>query len=171
MGWLTQKQAFGLSFLTNKIDSATIAFASRPEISDKPDASFILQDSTTSVHPVWDKDHYIMDVSIKGSGVLQELGSVMDLNERTSITGMEQAIEQRILELVGNSWSAVKTLGADVTGFAVRIHRSDRKRWKQIEKDKSWDRMFQNIEIKPHVSIQIERSGLSNKSFKSIQHK
>ncbi|WP_379144242.1 Ger(x)C family spore germination protein [Paenibacillus sp. sgz500992] len=171
VGWLTQKQAFGLSFLTNKIDSATIAFASRPEISDKPDASFILQNSTTSVHPVWDKDHYIMDVNIKGSGVLQELGSVMDLNERTSITGMEQAIEQRILELVGNSWSEVKRLGADVTGFAVRIHRSDRKRWKQIEKDKSWDRMFQNIEIKPHVSIQIERSGLSNKSFKSIQHK
>lgn len=72
---------------------------------------------------------------------------------------------------MGNSWSEVKRLGADVTGFAVRIHRSDRKRWKQIEKDKSWERMFQNIEIKPHVSIQIERSGLSNKSFKSVQQK
>lgn len=74
-----------------------------------------------------------------------------------------------------NSWAThggeVKRLGADVTGFAVRIHRSDRKRWKQIEKDKSWDRIFQNIEIKPHVSIQIERSGLSNKSFKSVQQK
>lgn len=171
IGWLNQKQAFGLSFMTNKVNSATIAFPSRPKASDTPDASFVLQKSSTSVHPVWDKDHYVMNIHIKGSGVLSELGSVMDLNERASITEMEGSIEQQILELVNNSWTAVRKLGADVTGFAVRIHRSDRKRWKQIEQDKSWDSVFREIEIRPHVSIKIERTGLSNKSFKSVQQK
>lgn len=67
VGWLNQKQAFGLSFMTDNIESATIAFASQPAISGKPDASFILQNSTTSVRPVWAKDHYIMDINIKAT--------------------------------------------------------------------------------------------------------
>lgn len=170
-GWLSQKQAFGLSFLTDNIDSATIAFPSRPGASDKLDASFILQNSATTVHPVWDKDHYVMEVNVKGSGVLTELGSVMDLNDRKAISEMETSLEQRVLELMNNAWAEVKRLGADVTGFAVRVHRSDPKRWKQIEKEKSWDSVFQEIELRPQVSIEIERTGLSNKSFKSVQQK
>ncbi|MBP2115648.1 Ger(x)C family spore germination protein [Paenibacillus silagei] len=170
-GWLSQKQAFGLSFLTDNIDSATIAFPSRPATSDKLDASFILQNSATTVHPVWDKDHYVMEVNVKGSGVLTELGSVMDLNDRKAISEMETSLEQRVLELMNNAWAEVKRLGADVTGFAVRVHRSDPKRWKQIEKEKSWDSVFQEIELRPQVSIEIERTGLSNKSFKSVQQK
>ncbi|WP_342548540.1 Ger(x)C family spore germination protein [Paenibacillus sp. FSL P2-0089] len=170
-GWLSQKQAFGLSFLTDNIDSATIAFPSRPATSDKLDASFILQNSATTVHPVWDKDHYVMEVNVKGSGVLTELGSVMDLNDRKAISEMEASLEQRVLELMNNAWAEVKRLGADVTGFAVRVHRSDPKRWKQIEKEKSWDSVFQEIELRPQVSIEIERTGLSNKSFKSVQQK
>lgn len=169
VGWLSQKQAFGLSFMTDNIKTATIAFASQPRKSDKLDASFILQNSRTTVHPIWAKDHFIMDIDIKGSGVLTELGSVMDLNDRKAISEMEASLERQVLGLVNNSWTEVKKLGADVTGFAVRVHRSDRKRWKQIEKNKSWDSVFQEIEIRPHVSFQIERTGLSNKSFKSVQ--
>lgn len=170
-GWLSQKQAFGLSFLTDNIDSATIAFPSRPATSDKLDASFILQNSATTVRPVWTKDHYVMEVHVKGSGVLTELGSVMDLNDRKAITEMEASLEQRVLELMNNSWAEVKRLGADVTGFAVRIHRSDPRRWKQIEQEKRWDSVFQEIELRPQVSIEMERTGLSNKSFKSVQQK
>lgn len=171
IGWLTQNQAFGLSFITDKINKATIAFPSHPKAGDTPDASFILQNSSTAVRPVWDKDHYVMDIHIEGSGILTELGSIMDLNDRASISEMEASIEQHVLELVNNSWTEVRKLGADVTGFAVRIHRSDRKRWKQIEQNKSWDSVFRDIEIRPHVSIKIERTGLSNKSFKSVQQK
>lgn len=171
IGWLSQREAFGLSFMTDKIKTATIAFSSKPKSGDKPDASYVLQKSKTVVHPKWEQDHYVIDLDIKGSGVLTEVGSVMDLNDRASITEMEHSIEQQVLELVNNSWKEVKTLGADVTGFAVRIHRSDRKRFKQIKKDKNWDSTFQEIEIRPHVSMEIERTGLSNKSFESVHEK
>ncbi|MFD2875490.1 Ger(x)C family spore germination C-terminal domain-containing protein [Paenibacillus rhizoplanae] len=98
-------------FLTNSIDSATIAFASQPTKSDKLDASFILQNSATTVRPVWDKDHYVMNIEVKGSGVLTELGSVMDLNDRKAIREMEASLEQRVLSLVNDSWTEVKRLG------------------------------------------------------------
>lgn len=171
VGWLNQKQAFGLSFITNQIKNATISFASRPQTNDKPDASFMLQTSRTKVRPIWNKDHYIMEVNIQGSGILTEIGNKMDVNNREAITEMEESIEQQVLELVNQSWMEVRRIGADVTRFAVSIHRSDRKRWKQIEKEKNWDTVFQNIEFRPHVSMKIERTGLSNKSFKSVQQK
>ncbi|SET97426.1 Ger(x)C family spore germination protein [Paenibacillus sp. NFR01] len=171
IGWLSQEQAFGLTFLTNKIESATIAFPSDPKQSDETDASFMLQTCSTKVRPIWEKDHYVMDVSIHGHGVLNEVGSAMDMNSRETISTMEKSIEQVVLGYVNESWQAVHRLGADVTGFAVQIHRSDRKRWKQIQKDKSWDTVFKDIEIRPHVSIKIDRTGLSSKSYKAIQPK
>lgn len=83
-----------------------------------------------------------MEVNVKGSGVLTELGSIMDLNDRKAISEMEESLEQRVLELMNNAWTEVKRLKADVTGFAVRVHRSDPKRWKQIEQEKHWDSVF-----------------------------
>ncbi|WP_379135687.1 Ger(x)C family spore germination protein [Paenibacillus sp. sgz500958] len=170
IGWLTQKEAFGLTFLTNKIQMANIAFISQPAKSDTLDATFSLKHSTTSVKPVWEDDHYVMDVRIKGSGILTEVGSEMNLTNRESINNMEKSIEKNIQELVENSWKKVKEINADVTGFAVKIHRSDKERWKKIDKDKTWNTVFQEIEIRPHVHMTIERMGLSNKSFKSTQH-
>lgn len=170
VGWLSLKEAFGLSFMTNKIEMANISFPSQPEKSEKVDASFQLQNSSTTVHPVWEEDHYVMDIDVKGTGVLTELGSEMDLNKRESIVKMEKSIEKSVVELIENTWRKVRELNADVTGFAVKIHRADKKRWKQIDKNKTWDTIFKEIEIRPHVSIQIERMGLSNKSFKSLEH-
>ncbi|ASA19406.1 hypothetical protein B9T62_00165 [Paenibacillus donghaensis] len=169
VGWLSQQEAFGLSFLTNKINQASLSFPTQPETSAKIDGSFLLQHASTKIRPVWENDHYVMDVSITGSGVITEIGSPMDLNNRASIAQMERTIGENILETVKQSWVSVKRLNADVTGFAMTIHRSDRKRWKQIEADKSWDEVFGNIEIRPRIHVSIERMGLSNKSFKTVQ--
>ncbi|MBT2290995.1 Ger(x)C family spore germination protein [Paenibacillus albidus] len=169
VGWLSQKEAFGLSFLTNTVKSAMIPFASQPQISEQLDSSYMIQKSTTIVQPRWARDHFIMDIHIKGSGVIHEIGSKVDVNDQATLAEMETSIENNILEVVEQSWKSVKKLNADVTGFAVRIHRSDKKRWKSILQDKNWDMVFQNIEIRPHVHMDIERTGLSSKSFKSIQ--
>ena len=153
-----ESRRFGLSFLTDNIDICHHRLPLPAAASDKLDASFILQNSATTVRPVWTKDHYVIEVNVKGSGVLTELGSVMDLNDRKAISEMEASLEQRVLELMNNSLAEVKRLGADVTGFAVRIHRSDPKRWKQIEQEKRWDSVFQEIELRPQVSIEMERT-------------
>jgi spore germination protein KC len=53
VGWLSLKEAFGLTFMNNEIKQATISFSSKPDQSEKIDTSFVLQNSSTSVKPIW----------------------------------------------------------------------------------------------------------------------
>lgn len=171
IGWLSQAQAFGLAFMRDTIQQAIISFPSMPSSGDQDDASFNLLNSDTSVKAEWKDDHYVMNIDIKGHGVVTEVGGAMDLTERETLTGMEKGIEENIIEIVDASWRAVKGLNADVTNFAGHIHRQHPKRWKEIQERDNWDEVFQNIEIRTTASIQIERMGLSNKSFKSTGEK
>lgn len=171
VGWLSQREAFGLSFLTDKVKKANISFPSTPGKSDRDDASVTLLHSSTSVHPIWEKDHFVMDIDIKAGGILTEIGSEMDLEKASSMRQMEHAIENNIAETIDTSWHAVKKLNADVTGFAVSIHRNHPKRWKRIKQEDSWDTVFQNIEIRPHVKMKIERIGLIGSAYKSLEPK
>ncbi|MNV27647.1 hypothetical protein D3C71_1188030 [compost metagenome] len=102
---------------------------------------------------------------------MSELGSDLDLTKESSIAQMERSIEANILDIVKDSWTSIQKMNADVTGFAVNIHRRDPKRWKKIKKENSWDTVFRNIEIRPHVKIKIERIGLGTKSYKSLEEK
>ncbi|MFD1775887.1 Ger(x)C family spore germination protein [Paenibacillus rhizophilus] len=171
VGWLSQREAFGLSFMTDKIKAANISFPSIPEKSDRDDASVTLLHSSTSVHPIWENDHYVMDIDIKAGAILTEIGSELDLEKASSMRQMERSIENNILEIIDNSWHAVKKLNADVTGFAVSIHRNHPKQWKRIKQEGSWDTVFQKVEIRPHVKVKIERIGLSGRSYKSLELK
>ncbi|MBY9081156.1 Ger(x)C family spore germination protein [Paenibacillus sp. HN-1] len=168
-GWLSQREAFGLSFMTDKIKMTNLSFSSIPGESDKDDASIILQHSSTTVRPVWTNDHYVMDIDIHGGGILSEIGSKLDLTKESSIARMERSIEANIVDIVKDSWASIQKMNADATGFAISIHRHDPKRWKKIKKEDSWDSVFRNIEIRPHVKIKIERIGLGNKSYKSLE--
>ncbi|MDT3428636.1 spore germination protein KC [Paenibacillus forsythiae] len=171
VGWLSQHEAYGLSFMTDKIQKANISFPSIPEKGDKDDASFTLLHSSTAVRPVWEKDHFVMDIDIEASGTLTELGSNLKLEEDSTVRKLENSIAHNILEIVQTSWGSVQKLNADVTGFAVAIHRHYPQRWKRIEREHSWDTVFQNIEIRPHAKVKITRIGLNSNSYNSLDKK
>lgn len=171
VGWLSQREAYGLSFMTDKIQKASISFPSLPGENDRDDASIMLLHSKTKVKSVWEKDHYVMDIGIQAGGTLTEIDSKVDLGRDSAIRQLESSIEQNILEIVNDSWKSVKKLNADVTGFAVTIHRNHPKQWKRIKEENQWDSVFQNIEIRPHVKVNIERVGLGSKSYKSLEPK
>lgn len=168
VGWLNTKQAFGLTFLRNQINAASIPFSSDPK-KEKKDSTFSLVESKTVVKPVWDNDHFVMHVGIRGEGMLIETGGKADLSKASELARLEKSIEEEVLEYVNAGWRAVQELNADVTEFATLIHSKYPKRWKQIQADNSWDQVFKEIEIRPSVSIDINRFGLSSKSYKSVE--
>lgn len=168
IGWLGTKEAFGLTFLRNRINHASIPFPSDPR-KEKVDSTFSLLDSKTEIKPLWEKDHFVMEVSIKGKGMLMETGGKVDLSKNNELSRLEKIIEEEVLEYISTSWKAVQALNADVTEFASLIHSKYPKHWKQIQKDGNWDQVFSEIEIRPDVSMDIDRFGLSNKSYKSVQ--
>ncbi|MGG6314133.1 Ger(x)C family spore germination protein [Paenibacillus macerans] len=169
VGWLGTKEAFGLTFLRNRIQSASIPFPSDPRQKDTNDSTFSLIESHTSVDPVWEKDHFVMEISIKGEGMLLEMGGKADLSKPDELLGFERSIEEQVIGYVNESWKTVKRLNADVTEFAALIHHKYPKRWKQIQAEGSWDQTFKEIEIRPQVKMNIDRFGLSSKSYKSVE--
>lgn len=168
IGWLNIKQAFGLTFLRNHINAASIPFSSDPE-KEKQDSTFSLQKSKTVVKPIWENDHFVMQVSIRGEGMLMETGGKVDLSKPDQLSRLEESIEEEVLQYVNSAWHAVQELNADVTEFATLIHSKYPKRWRQIQADNSWDQVFKEIEVRPAVSMEINRFGLSNKSYKSVE--
>ncbi|ANS77281.1 hypothetical protein AWM70_15975 [Paenibacillus yonginensis] len=170
IGWLSVKEAFGLTFLTNQIHSASISIPSDPKKGEVKDSSFSLLHSKTKVKPKWENDHFVMDVNVRGGGTLLQLSGDVDLNKSGEIEQLEQNINKEVLAYIQESWSALQKLNADATGFATLVHRKYPRRWKQIKAAESWDKEFRAIELRPHVSMKIERFGLGSKSFKSIEN-
>ncbi|WP_025690741.1 Ger(x)C family spore germination protein [Paenibacillus zanthoxyli] len=168
VGWLSQAEAYGLSFMTDKVKKSNISFPSKPQKSDKDDASISLLHSSTTVRPIWENDHYVMDIGIKADGTLTEVGSNLKLENESAIRQLEHNIEQNIIEIVESSWRSVKKLNADVTGFAISIHRHHPKQWKRIKQEHNWDTVFQNIQIRPHVKVKIKRIGFNSNSYNSV---
>lgn len=168
VGWLSVQEAFGLSFLSGKIKTASIPFPSSPGLK-KNDSSFSLLHSKTKIKPHWEEDHFVMDVNVKGGGNLVELGSKADLSDPKTVARLEQEIEKQVLKRVNQGWAGMQRLDADAAGFAALVHQKYPKRWRQIKQDDNWDEIFKQVEIRPHVSMEIDRFGLSSKSYETIK--
>jgi spore germination protein KC len=164
-GWLTKEESLGVSFIANKVKASTIAFSCKQSDGNDYNSSFRLESSSTKLKPTYSNGRFVMSVDIKGSGNLVETGCAMDLSDPKVIKGLEKQLEAEVAQTVEKSWQAVKHLKTDVVGFADAVHRKYPKVWKKIKQD--WESAFVNIQIEPHVTISMNRIGLSNKSFKA----
>jgi spore germination protein KC len=163
IGWLTNHEALGVSYIRNQVQASVTSFACNASDRGKSSA-FRLIRSTTRLTPLKEKDHYVMKIKVKGEGTLVETDCLLDLSKPEVIRQMEKQIEGEIKEAITASWMATKKLKTDVLGFADVIHRKYPKEWKELSKD--WESTFVQMEIDPQVEMTIKRVGLSNRSFK-----
>lgn len=169
VGWLSDEEALGVSFMRNDVKMTSFAF---PCNRSRPDnnSTFRLMKSQTKLTPRRTGDGGLeVEVAVKGEGTLLETNCPMDLNKPDSAKTMEEQLERQIVEKIDSSWLAVKKLNTDVIGLANCIHRRYPKLWKELAPD--WDRKFQEVEIRAKADITIKRMGLSGKSFKLQEDK
>ncbi|TMV51601.1 Ger(x)C family spore germination protein [Paenibacillus mesophilus] len=165
VGWLTKEESLGVSFIANKVNATAIAFSCKHPDGNVYNSTFRLESSSTKLKPSYSNGRFAMSVEIKGSGNLVETGCAMDLSDPKVVKGLEKQLEAEVTQTVEKSWQAVKRLKTDVVGFADAVHRKYPKAWKQVKPD--WESSFVDIQIEPHVTISMNRIGLSNKSFKT----
>jgi spore germination protein KC len=164
-GWLTKEEGFGVSFITNKVNSSTMPFSCKQPDGKTYNSSFRMETSSTKLTPRKENGHFIMNVNIKGSGVLVESNCALDLTKPEVIKQLEQQLQEEITRIVKKSWQATKRLHVDVLGFADVIHRKYPKEWKKVKND--WASEFVKMKIEPHVTISMDRIGLNSKTFQS----
>lgn len=164
VGWLPNNKALGVSFIRNEVHKTTIPF-SCTETSREKDSTFRMTRSQTHLTPHKAGGHYVIDIEVKGKGVLLETNCQVDFNTMDIEHEMEKQLENEVSETIKESWQAVKELKTDVIGFADLIHRKYPKEWKQLSPN--WQKEFSQIEINPKVDIILKLPGLTTKSFKT----
>lgn len=166
-GWLTKEEGLGVSFITNKVKSSILSFSCNAPDGKTYNSSFRLLNSTTKLSPVKERGYFVMNVDIKAGGYLLESDCVLDLSKPATIDRLELQLQNEIVQILEKSWQAGKRLNVDVFGFADAVHRKYPKEWKTIKDD--WEVVFPEMEMKPRVTVSIDRVGLSNKSFKTLK--
>ncbi|OXM85279.1 Ger(x)C family spore germination protein [Paenibacillus rigui] len=173
VGWMKREESFGVSFIKNKVNRAIISFPCGKSSYDGKrsayNSSFRLSHSSTKLKPMKSGDHFSMKVDIKASGILMESGCQLDLSKPDNVSLLENQLQQELNRIVLSGWKASKELGTDVLGFADVIHRNFPKEWKKL--NGHWDAAFARMEIEPQIKVSIDRTGLSNRSFKTLQNK
>ncbi|CAG7635221.1 Ger(x)C family spore germination protein [Paenibacillus allorhizosphaerae] len=166
-GWLTKEEGLGVSFITDKVKSSILPFSCNSSDGKTYNSSFRLLTSSTKLSPVKEREHFVMNVDIKAGGYLLESDCVLDLSEPETIDRLERQLQGEIAQILEKSWRAARRLNVDVFGFADAVHRKYPKEWKKIKDD--WEAVFPHIEMKPRVTVSMDRVGLSNKSFKTLK--
>lgn len=168
IGWMNEKEAMGTAFLSNKVNSGTIPFSACEEQhgpSDK-DSTFLVSSSSTKTSIKENNGVYAITSHIKVHGRLNETGCSLDLIKPEVIAKMEQNIAKEIKQMALKAWAAIQKSDADVAGFYNLINRKYPSKWKEEEKE--GESVLKKIKLKVQVEVQLERVGLSNKSYRML---
>ncbi|MDI4644498.1 Ger(x)C family spore germination protein [Cohnella hashimotonis] len=167
VGWLNQREALGVSFIADRIKSATFAFPCVNRGQTEQLGTFRITKSSTKLVPRRAGERLTMDVRIRTEGALEEMDCALDLLEPSVLQQLEARLKEEIDNIVDEAWKAVKMHKADVLGFAEAVHRHDPKYWKSVKNN--WDEAFASIALKTDIKMKIERVGVSTKTFKKLE--
>lgn len=163
VGWLSNQEALGVNFIRNGIKYTSLT-APCHDNSGEGNFTYRMIKNKTSLNPHKEGDHYVIDIDVKGKGVITGTSCQLDYNKPDMWRANEEVLEKQITDLIEKSWEATKKLDTDIVGFADLIKRKYPKEWKQLEPH--WEEEFLKIEIRPRVDITLKRVGLATKSFK-----
>lgn len=169
VGWMSDEEALGASFLSDQVQSSTIPFASDPEKSEAKDSSFVVSTSKSKVKVKQVEGKYNVTVDIRINGWLNETGSASNLLEPDTIRKMEESVQAEVESLCKKAWAASKKASADVAGISDHIYRKYPKQWKQMEQDK--EDVFKKINLEVKAEAKMKKVGLSNKGYSKLSKK
>lgn len=167
-GWLTQEDAAGVMWLSNKIKRTTIQYNCSDNKGAPKNSSVIVGQSKTSRKPELLPDgRIVMHVSVKAQGTLLEYACSSDLQEPPLLNQEEERIENEIKSGMEKSWKSVSRLKTDIVGFGTAFQRKYPKQWETIKGD--WNNHFADIQLDVKVKFKLARIGFSNRNFKETQ--
>lgn len=167
VGWLSQREALGVSFIADRVKLASIVFPCGNRNNEEQMGTFRITQSKTKLTPSRTGERLTMNVSVQAEGALEEMDCALDLLEPSVLHQLETRLKEEVENTVEEAWAAVRSQKTDVLGFADAFHRHDPKGWKKMKNN--WDEQFAAIAVKTDVKIKIERVGVSTKSFKKLE--
>ncbi|WP_276352325.1 Ger(x)C family spore germination protein [Cohnella caldifontis] len=160
IGWMNREESLGVSWLSDRIKSSTFSVPcpDAGSASESRNMAYRVDHAEVKVIPRKANGGFRMIVKADATGELLQYGCKEDLTKPGTVRIMEKQVRQKIMDDMESGWTAMRSLHADLAGFADRIHRKYPKTWKRIKP--SWNEELPQTDLDLRVSAKIRRQGL-----------
>lgn len=164
VGWTTKDESRGINLLTGNINFMYLTF----DYQDNP-ISISLPSVKTKTEVKLSKQKPVINLSITGSGNINEINQNIDLENPKEIEKIEKSTEKELKKYINKALKVAHKYQSDIFGFGSMIHKSNPKTWKKVEKN--WNESgFLELEVKIKVDIILEHKGSLEKTIKEASH-
>ncbi|NIK71816.1 Ger(x)C family spore germination protein [Paenibacillus sp. BK720] len=163
IGLLDEKETLSLMWLTNKLKFGRIS-AQLPE--DYGEIGVMLNHTTSKIVTHTDNNEIRFNVTLEGTGTVEENNSTLDVSNSAQMTMIKQAMENSMrMQAEQLLVKLQKKYKADSVGFGQEVYKSNPGKWKTIKKE--WDTQFQNARITVDVNLTVNGAGMVHST---LQH-
>lgn len=155
IGWLNDKEACGILWLRNELDSGVL----ETSISRKKGGGRVggrMWNVSTKIKPIFLNEKLRIRIEIWGDIEIFENSSKVNLGNPLTINTLQLMFEKEVkskLQLTLNK--AQKKLKSDIFGFGQAVYQTNPKKW-EIYYKKRWHEIYPHIEVEinPHITVQ-----------------
>lgn len=165
LGFSTKDENRGINLLNNQIDQMYTIF----DYHNSPISITIPKIGSDTKVKMKNKKPMI-EVTIKGSGIINEVNQLINLEDPKVIKDLEKATEKELKKYTNKAIEmAQKKYQSDIFGYGSLIHKTYPKEWKKMKKN--WNESeFPNLKIKVKFDIELEYKGSLKQSIKEAKH-
>lgn len=165
LGWTSKDENRGINVLNGNIGLMYLTF----DYKESP-TTISLSTIKTKTSVKIKNEKPIIEVSITGTGNINEINQKIDLEDPKVIEEIEKATEKELKKNVNKGLEvAQKTYKSDIFGYGSMIHKTYPKEWKKMKKN--WNEEgFPNLEVKIKTDVVLEHKGSLEKTIKEEIH-
>ncbi|SDC14747.1 spore germination protein KC [Paenibacillus sp. UNCCL117] len=164
VGWLNAQESIGVNLVKNEMKSTTLTFAC-PRDSNSL-YSIRVSDVKSQLHTARQGDRAVVTADAQLKVVLIEADCNGQLASPEQLKQAQRSIEKAITGYMEEAWQASVRLKSDILGISDLIYRKQHGIWRSWENEKELP--WTQVDFRPTASVTIERTGMSNDSFRTL---
>lgn len=165
LGWTTKNENRGINILNNKVEMMYTVFNYHNDL-----IAITLPSMHSKTKVKIEKGEPVIDVSVIGNGLINEVNPDIDLEDQKVIADIEKATEKEVNQYIQEALEITqKTYQSDIFGYGNLIYKNYPKIWQQVKSN--WDQDgFSKLKINVKIDITLGNKGSLKQSIKEAKH-
>lgn len=153
VGWTTMDESIGINMLLGYVE---ILYLNLPCNND----NLVITSTSYKVKNNIEKEK--ITVNINASGMINEVGCSVNLEDPKNIQKYEQKAEEKMKEYINMAIDKAKSLKTDIFGYGNMIYKKYPNYFNSID---NWDEVFSNLKIDINVQFTLAHKGSLEQSI------
>lgn len=153
VGWATMDESIGINMLLGDVE---ILYLNLPCNND----NLVITSTSYKIKNNIEKDK--ITVNINASGMINEVGCSVNLEDPKNIQKYEQKAEEKMKEYIKMAIDKAKSLKTDIFGYGNMIYKKYPNYFNSID---NWDEVFPNLKIDINVQFTLAHKGSLEQSI------